>query len=101
MYKLEVSEEAYNAVKSRIDDFWANKKEYRFSFIGALLCFLRIPHHFKKQYFCSRFVAETLSEAGALELKKPPSLYHPNDFTQESQFSLYFQGNLEGLANAV
>ena len=101
VYKLEVTEESYNAIKNRIDEFWANKKEYCFSFIGALLCFLRIPHYFKKQYFCSRFVAETLSESGALELKKSPSLYHPNDFAKESRFSLCFQGNLEELANVA
>ena len=99
VYRLDVSEESYDAVKNRIDEFWANKKEYRFSFIGALFCMLKIPHHFKKQYFCSRFVAETLSESGALELKKPPSLYHPNDFTKEAGFSLCFQGNLEEFAN--
>ena len=101
VYKLNVTEESYNAVKTRIDEFWADKKKYRYSFIGALLCMLRIPHRFKKQYFCSRFVAEILSESGALELKKSPSLYQPNDFTKESQFSICFQGNLEGLANAA
>ena len=101
VYKLDVTEESYNAIKTRINNFWENKKEYRFSFIGALFCMLKIPHRFKKQYFCSRFVAETLSESGALELKKSPSLYHPNDFTKESQFSLCFQGNLEELANAI
>ena len=101
LYKLDVSEDSYNAIKNRIDEFWINRKEYRFSFIGALFCMLRIPHHFKKQYFCSRFVAELLSESGALQLKKPPSLYHPNDFSQESQLALCFQGKLEELANVI
>ena len=101
VYKLDVTDESYNAIKTRIDKFWTNKKEYRYSFIGVLFCMLRIPHRFRKQYFCSRFVAETLSESGALELKKSPSLYQPNDFSKESRLSLCFQGNLEELANAI
>jgi len=101
LYKLDISEESYNEIKKRIDKFWENKNEYRFSFIGLLLCMLKIPHRFKKQYFCSRFVAELLSESGALKLKKSPSLYHPNDFMKEAQLFLCFQGNLTGLDTAV
>ena len=101
LYKLEVSEDTYAAIENRLQDFKDNKAEYTYSFLGALLCFLRIPHNFKKQYFCSRFVAELLSESGALQLKKSPSLYQPDDFTKESRLALCFQGDLAGLANVI
>jgi hypothetical protein len=101
LYKLEVSEETYAKIETRLQEFRNNRKEYTYSFLGALLCFLRIPHNFKKQYFCSRFVAELLSESGALELSKSPSLYQPDDFTKESQFALCFQGELAELANVI
>jgi inositol transport system substrate-binding protein len=101
LYKLEVTEETYGKIEKRLQDFNTNRGEYTYSFLGALLCFLKIPHNFKKQYFCSRFVAELLSESGALELKKSPSLYQPADFTKESQLALWFQGELAELANVI
>lgn len=42
-----------------------------------ILCLLRVPHKFKNRYFCSQFVTEVLSQAGAIELKKKESLYLP------------------------
>lgn len=37
----------------------------------------------KNHYFCSRFVAELLEDAEEIRLKKPSSLYLPNDLRQE------------------
>ena len=101
LYKLDVTEDTYALIESRLQNFKDNKTEYTYSFLGAVLCFFRIPHNFKKQYFCSRFVAELLSESGALQLKKSPSLYQPDDFAKESRLALCFQGDLAGLANVM
>ena len=42
-----------------------------------VLCLLHIPYKFENKYFCSQFVAEILSRAGAIELKKKETLYLP------------------------
>jgi len=101
LYSLDVTDEVYNEIQAHLAEFKASKKQYRYSFLGALLCFLKIPHRFKNSYFCSQFVAELLSSSGALELSKPPSLYHPHDFADEKNLSLCFQGSLDELAMAV
>jgi len=101
LYHLEVTEEVYEQIKTRLEDFKCHAKRYRYSFFGAALCFLRIPHHFKNHYFCSQFVAELLTVSGALSLRKPSSIYHPNDFTKEPQIALCFRGSLQELAKAI
>jgi len=83
VYRLLVSEAAYEKLKSRIDEFRGHSADYRYTRLGALLCFLHVPFHWKNHYFCSHFVAESLSECGVLRLKKDPSLYLPIGFAQE------------------
>ena len=101
LYNLEVTEDVYDKVKAQLDEFKNNSKQYRYSFFGTILCFLRIPHKFKHRYFCSQFVAEILSSSGAIELNKRPSLYQPKDFAKEPRLLLCFTGTLEELAQAI
>lgn len=101
LYQISVTDETYEIIKSRLDEFKRDKTDYQYSFLGALLCYLRVPHHFKNRYFCSQFVAELLSMSGELQLKKSSSLYNPNDFEREPQLALCFQGRLGELATAI
>ena len=57
---LYVTEEVYNKLKFEIERFKNRKSELSYSVIGTILCLFRIPRAFKKQYFCSRFIAEVL-----------------------------------------
>ncbi len=82
-YQFDVSEAAYENVKKLILEFADNQNEYQYSRLGIFLCMLRIPHRFRKQYFCSQFVAEMLSASGAVRLKRHTSLYLPNQFVKE------------------
>ncbi|MCL2634045.1 MAG: hypothetical protein FWD34_05970 [Oscillospiraceae bacterium] len=101
LYSLSVPDETYDDIKARLSEFKANKKKFRFSTLGLILCFIGIPHRFKNRYFCSQFVAELLSESGALPIDKKPSLYHPHDFTKEEALSLCYQGDIDQLKNAL
>jgi len=99
LYRMEVTDEVYMKIKARLQHFYENAVQYRYSFIGLLLCVFHIPHCVKNRYFCSQFVSELLMSLGAARLQKQASLYLPDDFTNEPQFRLCFQGTLSGLEN--
>jgi len=100
LYQMEVPEDVYEKIKVLLEEFIGNAKQYRYSMIGAALCFFKIPHRFKNRYFCSQFVAELLSLSGATELRKKPSLYLPADFTAEPYLSFRGQGSIHELVKA-
>ena len=100
LYRLDVTEQIYEKIKQRIEDFQLHGKQYRYSYIGVLLCLLRIPHYRKNSYFCSQFVSELLTISGAAKLKKKPSVYLPDDFRREPMLNILFQGSLGELAGA-
>ncbi|MDO4175559.1 MAG: hypothetical protein Q4D42_12425 [Eubacteriales bacterium] len=81
--RLQVSEHAYNIIEEEIRQFMEKKEEYTYSRVGVLLCLLHIPHKFQHAYFCSQFVAEVLSRAGAIKLTKKESLYLPGHLIDE------------------
>lgn len=76
--RLSVPEETYEIIKQEISYFLTCKEYYTYSRIGVVLCLLQIPHKFSNKYFCSQFVAEILSHAGAIQVKKNASLYLPD-----------------------
>lgn len=80
IYELEVHPTIFDEVKNNIQAFFNEKDHYYYSYISVFMSFLGIRHSFKRGYFCSRFVAEILDKAKALNLTKDTSLYLPSDF---------------------
>lgn len=83
LYRLEVSGEVYVNAETTLKHFLQNRKHYRYSLLGAILCLLHIPCKFKNLYFCSQFVAELLVSSGAVDLKRKASTYLPNTLDRE------------------
>lgn len=75
--RMQVPEETYELIAREIEGFLDKKEQYAYSRLGVVLCLLHIPYKFENKYFCSQFVAEILSRAGAIELKKKETLYLP------------------------
>lgn len=82
-YQLEVSDLAYENMKSALEEFQRRKDSFSYTRMGVLFCILRIPFHWERHYFCSQFVAELLRSSGAINLRWPPTLYLPNHFCLE------------------
>ncbi len=83
--RMQVSEKSYSIIKEEIDGFLMNQSKFGYAKMGIVLCMLHIPYKFKNKYFCSQFVAEVLSQADAIILKKKESLYLPNHFLDERE----------------
>jgi hypothetical protein len=92
MYRLTVTQEAYQDILERIHFFEGNPERYRYNYIGVALCLLRIPFKFRNRYFCSQFVSELLSLSGAASLRKRPEVYLPGFFRQEAGFEVFIKG---------
>lgn len=75
--RMQVPEDTYAAIQAEIEQFLIKREQYTYAHLGVVLCLLHIPYKFKNSYFCSQFVVEVLSKAGAIELKKKESLYLP------------------------
>lgn len=83
--RIQVPESIHQKIKTELEQFANHKEEYQYSMLGVVLCLLKIPHKFKNSYFCSQFVAEVLSNTGAVQLKKNESLYLPMHFVDDME----------------
>ncbi|MDR1533190.1 MAG: hypothetical protein LBS62_13595 [Clostridiales bacterium] len=100
LYRLQVSERVYESIKRTLEYHVRQSKNYKYSYIGVLLCVLRISLKRENRYFCSQFVSEVLEYAKAAKLNKRSTLYLPDDFMQVSELALHFNGTLKDLITA-
>lgn len=89
-----VSENMFEAFRSRIDNMLFNRKQYHYFLRGLFFCCLGIETYRKNHYFCSQFVAEMLNCAGARGIPKPPSLMKPLDFLKMPGLHCVYNGVL-------
>lgn len=92
LYEIVVTEEIYEQVKKMVYEYKVRKSILKYSTLGLIMCFLRIPIKRKNRYFCSQFVAEVLQKCEVLKLKKKSSLYFPKDISKHKELKLIFQG---------
>ena len=93
LYEITVPETTYDNLKALVMTYKARKESLKYSTLGLVFCFLRIPFKRKNHYFCSQFVAEVLQKAQVLRLKKKSTLYFPKDITRHKELKLIFMGN--------
>lgn len=92
--KWTVSKEEWDRVKSTIDTFSANKKEYRYNILGLISCSLDIPYARKNQYFCSQFVADVLAQSGVYQFNKDSRLVKPHEFLSITMATPTYTGKI-------
>lgn len=98
LLRIDVSDKIHARAETLVYNMFQRREEYRYSFIGLLLCRLRIPADIPNRYFCSQFVSTILADSGALDLPKPASLMHPFDFCSMDRLQILYLGSLEGLS---
>ena len=79
---IQVTDEAYAEIESRINWFIENPDEYKFNYAGMVFTILRIPVGTENRYFCSQFISDLLKKSGALPGKKHSSRYLPMDLSK-------------------
>lgn len=97
LYEIEVDDIVYETMQKKVEEFKAQCKEMKYSFLGVALCFFHIPLHLDKHYFCSEFVAEMLVSSHTASLLKQPSLYLP----EQLRLELNRYAGIQRLVNVV
>ena len=92
LYEIDVTEETYEKVKKMLYDYKAQKPMLKFSTLGLVMCFLRIPLKCRNRYFCSQFVAEVLQKCQVIELKKRSTLCFAKDIAKNEALKPVFYG---------
>lgn len=95
IYELEVTKEQYKKIEDIIQSFDEEKQKYKYHFLGLLGQSFKIDIKRKNRFFCTQFVAHVLTEAGALELNKPPIHTRSEDFKNHERLTLIYEGPLE------
>lgn len=82
-YQLAVSDAVYDDLQARIREFEQHREDYQYARVGLIFALLQIPFYREKHYICSQFVAELLTNSGAMRLPRKSSVYLPNQFRRE------------------
>lgn len=98
LFSLKISEEAYADLEALLNRMYARRRELRYNIIGLGTCLFRIPLRRRDAYFCSQFVADMLTQSGAVRLPYPPEATKPMDFTTIPGLQVIYRGLIEGMA---
>lgn len=97
IYRLDIYDEKYEALRKSVDVFVSNKKKYGYNLIGLLGIMINMPLKRKNKYFCTQFVASMLQESGIHDFGKDPSLVTPHDFYNIAELIPVYEGKLSDL----
>lgn len=91
LYVAFVNKENYDKMQQRLEYFMINRDSLKYDFPGLVKIFFNKKSTTQKRYFCSRFVAEILSQGK--DMDKDPSLYRPDTLKGIKGTCLMMQGD--------
>ena len=77
---LQVSEEQYENLCRKLEIMVADRKKYRYNYLGLSLAAFRIHRKWKNHFYCSEFVKEMLLQQQVEGADALPSIVKPMDF---------------------
>jgi len=92
--ELAVTEEQYEKVMEKLDEFLSRSKDYKYNYLGLFANFFRLDYKNKKRFFCSEFVYYVLYESGIFDLGTPRVFVSPQELLKASKKVVY-EGNLK------
>ena len=101
VYRLFISDEAYENLLKEIEKYEAEIEKYKYAVLGAWLCLLRIKKTFKYKRFCSQFVANLLHDGAGIELPYHTSKIRPKDFLTLPNLERVYSGTIKDLAEGI
>jgi Orthopoxvirus protein of unknown function (DUF830). len=94
LYRIKVSQSAYNAIRAQIQHFLQYQDMYKYNLIGMLGVIFNIEWERRYAYFCSQFVATVFDRSGVRLVDKSPLLVTPGDLQQTRHMELIYHGKL-------
>ncbi|MEH7009791.1 hypothetical protein V7087_03085 [Neobacillus niacini] len=99
IYSITVKEVHFQKMNHYLQEIEAQKKHYRYNFLGLFGVMFNKPIKRKNAFFCSQFVACVLKESNIIDFEKPLSLVAPYDLQSISKFQLVYEGKLKDYHN--
>ena len=94
LYRLTVTDEVYDRMRSTLHEMYRNRFNYRYNFLGLLSCAFGVPSNFRHHYTCSQFVSWILEYSGAAVLPKNMGLMKPDDLATLPDLVLVHEGRI-------
>ncbi|MGP6140480.1 MULTISPECIES: hypothetical protein [unclassified Jeotgalibaca] len=94
LYSLIVTDEQKNKMIRFIEKTKQQENEMKYNFLGLVAANLEIEWQREYHYFCSEFVATTLTEGGVFFPSKPLSFIAPYDLIDALPLELIFEGTV-------
>lgn len=94
VYRCQVSDEVYADIMKMISKFEKNKHKYKYNLLGIFNCIFNVESKREYNYICSQFVASVLVKSGATKFKIHPSLMRPDNFMDNENLELVYEGVL-------
>ncbi|MBP3685034.1 MAG: hypothetical protein J6J12_08760 [Oscillospiraceae bacterium] len=91
---LEVTEEQYQQIQSRINIISANRHHYHYNYLGLYLAAFRIPYHHKRCYYCSEFVNHLLVRSRVAGAQNTRAIIQPMHFLSLPEAKPIYTGTL-------
>lgn len=95
IYSFTATEDQIQKMNHLLIQFEAQKKDYRYNFLGLFGVIFNKPIKRKKAFFCSQFVAFLLAKSNILDFNKPLSLITPHDLHSEFKFQFVYEGKIK------
>ncbi|MCL2018823.1 MAG: hypothetical protein FWG70_03595 [Oscillospiraceae bacterium] len=92
--ELVTTDEQYEKMLVKLDDFLLKSKHYKYNYLGLLANFFRLDYKHKNRFFCSEFVYYILYESGIFDLHTPRVFVSPEELLKVSEKVVY-RGNLK------
>ncbi len=101
LLRFSISEAQAVAIKTRLEDLYAQKKKYKYNYIGAFLATFRKPFPRKRKYYCSEFVQALLEEFLVCPVGALPKVVYPEDFIKLFPDEVIYRGYLQSYVQSV
>lgn len=91
VYVIYVSKQELYIMKKKLKYFIDNQDKLKYDLFGLIFNYFNLTTNSKRNYFCSRFVAEIIGSVKTLDMH--PSLYRPQDLSYLPEASLIAEGD--------
>ena len=92
LHKIPVTDEEYDNIILRIEDFLYNNEEYVYNNLAAVMSLLHLKIQVKNSYTCVEFVAEQLKDLSALKRRLTKKFYSIDSLREALSPFLVYSG---------
>jgi hypothetical protein len=94
LLRLRITRQQRAEAMQIIQRFKQNSQDYRYNLLGLFGVLIDLDLRRNNAYFCSQFVADTITRTGIPLWERPSALITPNDFLHHDLFQVMYEGYL-------